>query len=84
LDVKEERSGALQLNHPQLEVDQLQESCALDVADRGGETLETVGRLIGTTMERARQIIEQATTGISFVSVSRLRRTPAAAPVEPK
>ncbi len=32
------------------------ETCALDVADRGGETLEEVGRILGVTRERIRQI----------------------------
>lgn len=31
-------------------------SCALDVADRGGATLEEVGEYIGVTRERIRQI----------------------------
>jgi hypothetical protein len=32
------------------------ETCALDVADRGGETLEEVGRILNVTRERIRQI----------------------------
>ena len=35
-------------------------SCALDVADEGGARLETVGRALGVTRERARQIEETA------------------------
>ena len=75
-------AGSLLMNHPGKEIDQLEESCALDVADRGGQSLEAVGRLIGVSMERSRQIIEQAATGISFVSVHRLRRKPPASPVK--
>jgi DNA-directed RNA polymerase sigma subunit (sigma70/sigma32) len=34
----------------------MQESCALDVADRGGSTLEEVGLFTALTWERIRQI----------------------------
>jgi hypothetical protein len=51
---------SIKLNHPHLEVDELQETCALDVADRGGETLERVGQLYNVTRERVRQIEEHA------------------------
>lgn len=34
----------------------LRETCALDVAARGGRTLEEVGELVGLTRERVRQI----------------------------
>lgn len=39
---------------------ELRESCALDVAERGGITLEEVGSLLGVTRERVRQIEERA------------------------
>jgi len=35
-----------------------EESCALDVADRGGETLADIGRMISVSRERARQLGE--------------------------
>lgn len=35
-------------------------SCALDVADEGGADLETVGRAVGFTRQRAQQIEELA------------------------
>ena len=38
----------------------LPETCALDVADRGGLTLEDVGRYLGCTRERVRQIERDA------------------------
>jgi hypothetical protein len=53
------RAGGLQLTHPGLEPDELVESCALDVADRGGVTLETVGALLQVTRERIRQLQER-------------------------
>lgn len=33
-----------------------QHSCALDIADQGGITLEEIGELLGVTRERVRQI----------------------------
>jgi hypothetical protein len=37
-------------------LDELTETCALDVAERDGETLEQVGQLFGFCRERSRQI----------------------------
>lgn len=34
----------------------LSETCVLDVADRGGATLEQVGAILGITRERVRQL----------------------------
>jgi hypothetical protein len=50
------RTGAIKLNFPDLEVWELTESCALDVADRGGTTLEDVGAIMNLTRERIRQV----------------------------
>lgn len=55
LDVNEE-TGSIKLNFPDLEPWELAETCALDVADRGGVQLETVGRLLNLTRERIRQV----------------------------
>lgn len=49
-------SGSIKLNHPGKEPWDLAETCALDVADKGGSTLEEVGDLIGLTRERIRQM----------------------------
>lgn len=49
-------TGNIKFNYPDLEPDELRESCALDVADRGGETLERVGEFMNLTRERIRQI----------------------------
>ena len=53
-------TGALKLNFPGLEVDELRETCALDVAAAGGVTLDAVGDALSITRERVRQIETQA------------------------
>lgn len=53
-------TGSIKLNFPDLEPDELRESCTLDVADAGGETLEHVGELANLTRERVRQIEQKA------------------------
>jgi hypothetical protein len=50
------QSGAIKLNFPHLEVWEMKETCALDVADRGGITLEEVGEILNLTRERIRQV----------------------------
>jgi hypothetical protein len=50
----------VKFNFPDLEPDELGESCCLDVADRGGEPLERVGAILNVTRERVRQIQESA------------------------
>lgn len=50
------RTGSIKLNFPDLEPDELTESCALDVADDGGATLERVGEIMNLTRERIRQL----------------------------
>lgn len=55
IDVSD-KTGAIKLNFPDLEVEEMIESCALDVADRGGATLEQVGAIMNLTRERIRQL----------------------------
>ena len=57
LDVNE-RTGSIKLNFPGLEVWELPDTCALDVAERSSKvtTLERVGEAINVTRERVRQI----------------------------
>jgi hypothetical protein len=50
------RTGAIKLNFPDLDVWEMSETCALDVADRGGTTLEEVGAIMNLTRERIRQV----------------------------
>jgi hypothetical protein len=49
-------TGSIKLNFPDKEVWELDETCALDVADRGGITLEEVGAIMNLTRERIRQV----------------------------
>jgi hypothetical protein len=55
LDVNPE-TGSVKLNFPDKEPWELEETCALDVADRGGITLEEVGAIMNLTRERIRQV----------------------------
>lgn len=51
-----EDRGGIKLTFPDLEPEELTESCALDVADQGGITLEEVAVMLNITRERVRQI----------------------------
>jgi hypothetical protein len=62
------RTGAIKLNFPDLEVWDLGESCALDVADRGGTTLEDVGAIMNLTRERIRQVEVKALAKLEALS----------------
>jgi len=50
------KTGAIKLNFPDLEVWDMKETCSLDIADRGGTTLEEVGAIMNLTRERIRQV----------------------------
>lgn len=53
-------SGALKLNFAHLEIGEMKRSCAADLADQGGVPLEIVGDALNTSMERARQLVDEA------------------------
>ncbi len=55
LDVNPE-TGSIKLNFPDKEIWELESTCALDVADKGGITLEEVGAIMNLTRERIRQV----------------------------
>lgn len=61
------KTGAIKLNFPDLEVWEMNESCALDVADRGGTTLEDVGAIMNLTRERIRQLEVKALAKLNAV-----------------
>lgn len=62
------RTGAIKLNFPDLEVWELTESCALDIADHGGTTLEDVGAIMNLTRERIRQVEVKALAKLEALS----------------
>lgn len=62
------RSGAIKLNFPHLEVWDLPESCALDVADRGEMTREAIGELMSLSRERVRQLETSALEKLKALS----------------
>lgn len=49
-------NGSIIMTFPDREPWELTHSCALDVADRGGITLEEVGEILNLTRERIRQV----------------------------
>ncbi|HEY0989530.1 MAG TPA: sigma factor-like helix-turn-helix DNA-binding protein [Kofleriaceae bacterium] len=55
LDINPE-TGSIKINVPDLEPWELKHTCALDVAERGGITLEEVGEIMNLTRERIRQV----------------------------
>lgn len=55
LDVNPE-TGSIKLNFPDKEIWELEYTCALDVAEKGGITLEEVGEIMNLTRERIRQV----------------------------
>ena len=55
LDVNPE-TGSIKLNFPDLEPWELPHTCSLDVAEKGGITLEEVGEIMNLTRERIRQV----------------------------
>jgi hypothetical protein len=59
LDVSE-RTGSIKLNFPDLEPGDMppESSCVLDIAERGGLTLEQAGEVLNVTRERMRQLEE--------------------------
>jgi len=61
------RTGSIKLNFPDLEVWQLPISCALDIAETGGCTLETVGEIMNLTRERVRQLEVRALSRLQAV-----------------
>jgi hypothetical protein len=72
-------TGSIKLNFPDREVWELDETCALDVADRGGITLEEVGSIMNLTRERIRQVETRGLAKLRAVAEDEPRIPPAAA-----
>jgi hypothetical protein len=62
------RTGSIKVNFPDLEVWDMPYSCALDVADAGGATLEDVGSIMNLTRERIRQLEVKALTRLDALA----------------
>jgi hypothetical protein len=66
--------GSIKINFPDVEVWELTESCALDVADRTGITLEEVGEIMNLTRERVRQVETAGLAKLQAISdIARLK-----------
>lgn len=59
------RTGNIKLNFPDIGVEEMGESCALDVADRHGATIEEIGTIMNLTRERVRQLEVRACSAAS-------------------
>lgn len=66
--------GSIKINFPDVDVWEMTDTCALDIADRGGITLEEVGQIMNLTRERVRQLETQGLAKLQNVEeVDRLR-----------
>ncbi len=64
-------TGTIKLNFPDLEVWELHQTCALDVAETGEHELASTGRLLNLTRERIRQIEAAALGKLADSSTTR-------------
>ena len=69
LDVNPE-TGSIKINFPDLEPWEMRHTCALDVADENGITLEEVGEIMNLTRERIRQVEVRGLTKLKISSPS--------------
>jgi len=86
LDV-DERTGSIKVNFPETEVWEMEHTCALDIADEGGKTLEEIGTLTNLVRERVRQIevralagVAQSATLLDYLDAPAVKQRPAPAP----
>lgn len=59
LDISE-KTGTIKFYHPEKKIWELEETCALDVADRGGVRLDDIADILNQTKERVRQVESKA------------------------
>lgn len=76
------RTGSVKMNFPDKEIWELAETCALDVADRAGITLEEVGEIMNLTRERVRQLEMRGLVKLRVIADDEPRDVPRSRPVE--
>ena len=75
LDVNPE-TGSIKLNFPDKEIFELEYTCALDVAEKGGITLEEVGEIMNLTRERIRQVETRGLEKVRTATEAEPKRPP--------
>jgi Sigma-70, region 4 len=70
------RTGSVKMNFPDKELWEIADTCALDVADRGGITLEEVGAIMNLTRERVRQLETRGLQGLRVIADDEPRTPP--------
>ena len=83
LDVNPE-TGSIKLNFPDKEIWELEHTCALDVAEKGGITLEEVGAIMNLTRERIRQVETRGLMKLREATEKEPERAPAQQHVAPR
>ena len=63
-----QETGSIKLNFPDLDIAEMKDTCSLDVADRGGITLEEVGEILNLTRERIRQVEVRGLVKLKMIS----------------
>jgi Sigma-70, region 4 len=71
------RTGSVKMNFPDKELWEIGDTCALDVADRGGITLEEVGAIMNLTRERVRQLETRGLVKLRVIADDEPRTPPA-------
>ena len=62
-------TGAIKFNFPDRELEEIPHTCALDLAEGGGMTLEEVGRVMNVTRERIRQVEDRAKKKLKLYAI---------------
>ncbi len=52
-------TGSIKFNFPELEIWEMEHTCALDLAEEGESTFEEIGQAINLTRERIRQLTNE-------------------------
>ena len=77
------RTGSVKMNFPDKELHELADTCALDVADKCGITLEEVGVIMNLTRERVRQLETRGLVKLRVIADDEPRDVPAMKKHEP-